>query len=227
MNRHIHILDWGLRPYQEAWDEQERIFRATIAQKELQLPTSNHLIFCEHPHVYTLGTSGNEQNLLIDYIQLNAGNAQFIHTNRGGDITYHGPGQLVGYPIFDLTNFKLGLKNYIYLLEECVIVLLKHYGLCAQRLPGATGVWMDATSTFPRKICAIGVRSSKYVTMHGLALNIHTDLSYFKHINPCGFTDKGVTSMQVELQGDIDAIELKRHLGEIFRKIFFDTELYV
>lgn len=224
MNREIILSDWGLTPYQEAWDRQELIFNETIKKKLSGETTDNVLIYCEHPHVYTLGTSGDEHNLLIDYIQLQASHAEFVHTNRGGDITYHGPGQLVGYPIFDLANFKVGLKNYIYLMEACLIDLLSTYNIEAGRLSGATGVWLDPQGKTARKISAIGVRSSRYVTMHGFALNVNTDLSYFGHINPCGFIDKGVTSMQKELGSEVDMEELKERLTKIFRDKFQHSE---
>ena len=205
-------LDWGLIDYNEAWQKQEELFSETISRKQHNLPTENRLIFCEHPHVYTLGKSGKEQNMLLDLIQLQAKNAAFVHTNRGGDITYHGPGQLVGYPIFDLDSFDLGLKQYIYNVEESIIQLLSDYNIAATRLEGATGVWLDAESPHARKICAIGVRSSRFVTMHGFALNVNTQLEYFNYINPCGFVDKGVSSMEKELGQKIDMNDLKSRL---------------
>lgn len=210
----IIYSDWGLTEYNEAWQRQEEIFNATIARKQAGEATDNVLVFCEHPHVYTLGKSGDEQNMLLNYIQLQAAHASFIHTNRGGDITYHGPGQVVGYPIFDLANFNMGLKAYIFNIEEAIINTLKLYGVESTRLEGATGVWLDIDTPRCRKICAIGVRSSRYVTMHGFALNINTDLTYFNHINPCGFVDKGVTSLQKELGREVDMEELKERLKE-------------
>lgn len=212
MNKNIQFVDWGLVEYNLAWDKQEAIFQNTIKRKLQQLPTENILVFCEHPHVYTLGKSGDESNLLINYIQLQAKNATFVKTNRGGDITYHGPGQVVGYPIFDLANFNLGLKQYIYNIEEAIINALNFYNINAQRLHGATGVWIDVGLPQCRKICAIGVRSSHFVTMHGFALNVNTMLEYFRYINPCGFIDKGVTSIEKELNRKIDIEELKKHL---------------
>ena len=208
----ITYSDWGLTEYNEAWQRQEEIFNATIARKQSGEATDNVLVFCEHPHVYTLGKSGDEQNMLLNYIQLQAAHASFVHTNRGGDITYHGPGQVVGYPIFDLANFNMGLKAYIFNIEEAIINTLKLYGVESTRLDGATGVWLDIDTPRCRKICAIGVRSSRYVTMHGFALNINTDLTYFNHINPCGFVDKGVTSLQKELGHEVDMEELKERL---------------
>jgi lipoyl(octanoyl) transferase len=178
----------------------QQVIDQKIAKKSNPgLHSENHLLFVEHPHVYTLGKSGDEQNLLLNYIQLQAAHASFIKTNRGGDITYHGPGQIVGYPIFDLENFDIGLRRYIELMEEAIIQSIAEYGLKGERDEKATGVWLDAGKPSARKICAIGVKSSRFVTMHGFALNVNTDLSYFQHINPCGFTDKGVTSLENEL----------------------------
>lgn len=216
----IEFVDWGLIEYNDAWEKQEAIFRNTIQLKTDGKPTQNILIFCEHPHVYTLGKSGDEHNLLINYIQMQAAGAQFVKTNRGGDITYHGPGQIVGYPVFDLANFNIGLKKYIELLEEVVIATLADFGIASHRLDGATGVWLDTGKPTCRKICAIGVRSSHYVTMHGFALNVNTDLTYFGHINPCGFIDKGVTSMQKELGREVDTEIVKQHLSKHFVRFF-------
>ena len=212
--------DWGLTDYEDAWKRQESLFEKIIAEKKAAQPTENYLIFCEHPHVYTLGKSGDQNNLLLNYIQLQAANASFVRTNRGGDITYHGPGQIVGYPIINLENFSLGLKQYIFKIESVIIELLALYGIYATRLNGASGVWIDAENANARKICAIGVRSSHFVTMHGFALNVNTDLKYFNHINPCGFTDKGVTSIQKELGQTIDIQKVKNDLRNIFEKIF-------
>lgn len=205
----IQYIDWGLIEYNEAWAKQEALFNGSIELKQQNLCTNNYLVFCEHPHVYTLGKSGDVHNMLLNYIQLQAKDAIFVKSNRGGDITYHGPGQLVGYPIFDLANFELGLKQYIYNVEEAIIKTLLLYNIITQRLEGSTGVWLDVGQPTCRKICAIGVRSSRYVTMHGFALNVNTDLSYFGHINPCGFIDKGVTSMEKELGEKVDMEELK------------------
>lgn len=206
-NQQITFLDFGIAEYKETWDRQEKMLEDTIAIKlkhdslpEDQKPvTPNWLIFVEHPHVYTLGKSGDEKNLLLNYIQLQAKDATFFKTDRGGDITYHGPGQIVGYPIFDLENFGIGLRQYIYNIEEAIIRAVAEYGIKGERDPKATGVWIDVGKATARKICAIGVKSSRFVTMHGFALNVNTDLEYFKHINPCGFTDKAVTSLQKEL----------------------------
>ncbi len=216
----IQFQDWGEVPYNEAWERQEQIFSQTIDRKLQGKATENTMIFCEHPHVYTLGKSGDEHNLLIDYIQMQAAGAQFVKTNRGGDITYHGPGQIVGYPVFDLNSFNIGLKKYIELLEEVVILTLKDVGIYAERFPGATGVWLDVGKPSARKICAIGVRSSRFVTMHGFALNVNTDLTYFSHINPCGFVDKGVTSVKKELGHSVDVEMIKSKLKLSFQQVF-------
>lgn len=208
---------------------QENVFRKIISRK-IAIQENNPvdepaqpgtLILVEHPHVYTLGKSGSEDNLLIDHIQLQTRDAQFYRTNRGGDITYHGPGQIVGYPIFDLEEIGIGLREYISRLEEAVILTVAAFGIRSSRLKEATGVWLNAEQgKRPRKICAIGVRASKYVTMHGFAFNVNTDLTYFNYINPCGYTDKGVTSLEKELGGkqDLEKIKLlvKNNLREVF-----------
>lgn len=216
----IQYFDWGLIEYNEAWEKQETLFNNSIQQKIKELSTDNYLVFCEHPHVYTLGKSGDEHNMLLNYIQLQAKDAAFVKTNRGGDITYHGPGQVVGYPIFDLAYFNLGLKQYIYNVEEAIIKTLSIYNIASTRLDGATGVWLDVGLPGCRKICAIGVRSSRFVTMHGFALNVNTDLNYFNYINPCGFIDKGVTSMEKELGINVDIEELKDKLKQSILEIF-------
>ena len=220
MKGKINHVDWGLIPYLQAWEKQELLFKEAIQSKAKALPTENHLVFCEHPHVYTLGKSGDNQNLLLNYIQLQAKEATFVQSNRGGDITYHGPGQLVGYPIFDLANFDLGLKQYIHRLEQSIINVLLTYQIVAERLDGSTGVWLDVGAPTCRKICAIGVRSSRYVTMHGFGLNVNTNLDYFNHINPCGFVDKGVTSLAKELGREVDMEELKGRLRKIVEEQF-------
>lgn len=221
--------DLGLMPYQQAWDYQEKLLHEIITQKlEIQkLPanhekvTNNYLLFVEHPHVFTIGKSGSEDNMLANLIQLQAKNAEFIHTNRGGDITYHGPGQVVGYPILNLDYFAKGVRDYIEKLEEAIILCLKHYGIEGFRLEGATGVWLDPDiSGKTRKICAIGVRVSRGVSMHGFAFNVNTDLSYFNMINPCGFTDKKVTSLQAEIGKDMDLNEVKMVLKDKISKVF-------
>jgi len=218
-----------LKDYKEAWEMQEKIFRRLIEYK-LNEPTGSSpvvnaapgtLIFVEHPHVYTLGQNGSEDNLLIDHIQLQTRDAKFYRTNRGGDITYHGPGQIVGYPIFDLENLKISLKEYIHRLEEAIIMTVSHFGIPASRLGGATGVWLDADKKGKaRNICAIGVRASRYVTMHGFAFNVNTDLTYFNYINPCGFTDKGVTSLEKELGKKQDFEDVKLLVRNNLQKVF-------
>jgi lipoyl(octanoyl) transferase len=226
INREVRFKDLGLIAYKEAWDFQEKLFEEiTSAKKEMSLTgkswlTNNYLLFCEHKHVYTLGKSGSEQNLLLNHIQLQAQDAEFFHIDRGGDITYHGPGQIVGYPILNLEYFVTGVRDYIYKLEEAVILLLKDYHIGAERLEGATGVWLDTRTSRARKICAIGVRTSRWVSMHGFAFNVNTDLSYFNHINPCGFTDKAVTSLQKETGVDHNMEEVKNQLKEKIASVF-------
>ncbi len=214
----VQFQELGLIGYQEAWDYQETLFQSVVRQKEQ--PGSlvmNQLLFCQHPHVFTLGRNGSKENLLMDSAGLQARSAEFIHTNRGGDITYHGPGQLVGYPIFSLQDFRIGLKEYVYRLEEAIILTVSQYGLLSSRLPGATGVWFDPQLPGKaRKICAIGIRCSHWVTMHGFAFNIHPDLRYFECINPCGFVDKQVTSLEKELGESIDFFEVS---GRVFQNL--------
>lgn len=221
MEYKVIFEDLGLKDYKETWDYQEELFRKIIDSKRSGLSVPGTLIFVEHPHVYTLGKSGSENNLLINYLQLQAAEAKFYHIDRGGDITYHGPGQIVGYPIFDLEALKIGLKEYIIRLEEAVILTCADFGIRASRLNGGTGVWLDPeVPGRARKICAIGVRASRYVTMHGFAFNVNTDLSWFNNINPCGFTDKGVTSLGKELseKQNFDTVKnlIKKHLQEVF-----------
>ena len=223
----VKYNDLGIIDYKRAWDIQEEFFSNIMKHKVESLrgnliqPSNYQLFFCEHPHVYTLGKSGDEQNLLIDSIQLQAKNASFYKINRGGDITYHGPGQIVGYPIIDLEKFGLGIRGYIELLEEAVIETLKYYGISGERLDGATGVWLDTSiKGKSRKICAIGVRASRYITMHGFAFNVNTDLKYFGYINPCGFVDKGVTTLSQELGRTVDIDEVKGILLKNMTKLF-------
>lgn len=230
-NREIKFLDLGILEYKHTWDKQEELLNQIVEIKKannnvgegLAVTTPNYLIFVEHPHVYTLGKSGDEHNLLLNYIQLQAKNAAFFKTDRGGDITYHGPGQIVGYPILDLENFGMGLRQYIYSIEEVIIIVLASYGMAATRDPNATGVWLDVGKPTARKICAIGVKSTRFVTMHGFALNINTDLEYFKHINPCGFSDKGVTSLEKELGFKQDFERAKQLVLEKFAEVFGST----
>ncbi len=213
-NKKVTFTDWGLIDYKEAWDKQELLFSETVDLKtqirnlksvtegnEYQdyAATPNYLIFCEHPHVYTLGKSGKPEHLLLDEAGLKEKKASYYPINRGGDITYHGPGQIVGYPILDLDNFFTDIHLYLRTLEEAVILTLAEYGLQAGRYPGYTGVWFDADNEHARKICALGVRCSRWVTMHGFAFNVNPNLDYFKNIVPCGIDDKDVTSMQREL----------------------------
>lgn len=228
-NKKVQYRDLGLIDYKEAWDYQEGLFDGIIKQKMLnrnsdadeQIPTDNYLLFCEHPHVYTLGKNGSENNLLIGQMQLSDKKATFYKINRGGDITYHGPGQLVGYPILDLDNFSPDVHQYVSFLEEAVIRTISEYGLDGTRLKGASGVWLDPDNPAKaRKICAVGIRTSRWVTMHGFAFNINSDLSYFDLINPCGFTDKKATSLQTELKRSFDMEEVKdkvlKHLTTLF-----------
>ena len=239
VNKQVEVQEWGLIAYQEAWDEQERLFATVVDQKLLnrtrpadgQTVTPNYLLFCEHPPVYTMGTSGHAENLLIDEARLTTElGATFFKIRRGGDITYHGPGQLVGYPILDLDNFFTDIHRYMRLLEESIILTLADYGLHAGRINGLTGVWLDfdrgdgQPGMRPRKICAMGVKASRWVTMHGFALNVNTDLSYFNHIVPCGITDKAVTSMAVELGREIPLTEVADHV-QLHMAALFDMEL--
>ena len=221
--------DLGLKDYKETWDYQAEIFAKLVDSKKQQISgdeagrktVPGTLIFVEHPHVYTLGKSGSENNLLLDSIQLRAKDAAFYKIDRGGDITYHGPGQIVGYPIFDLEAISIGLKAYIYKLEESIIRTVNEYGIKASRLEGGTGVWLDPEIPGrARKICAIGVKASKYVTMHGFAFNVNTNLTYFDNINPCGFTDKGVTSLQKELGVSQDFVSVKLCVKKNLQKVF-------
>jgi lipoyl(octanoyl) transferase len=220
------FINLGRIGYQEAWDFQEKLFGENLKNKAAGLPTRNFLIFCEHEHVYTLGKSGSENNLLANNRQLQELGVTFFKTNRGGDITYHGPGQIVGYPILDLENFELGVKTYVEKLEESIIITLTHFGINGGRLPGATGVWLDVNVPGKtRKICAIGVKASRHITMHGFAFNVNTDLKFFNLINPCGFTDKAVTSLEKELGAKQNfeqvAEVVKGGLAEVFGFQFF------
>lgn len=216
----LKMINWGLIEYNKAWHKQEELFNNIIDKKQNNRKTENYIVFCEHPNVYTLGKSGDEHNLLINSIELQAKDTQFVHTNRGGDITYHGPGQIVCYPILDLENFDIGLRKYIYNIEEAVINTIKKYGINGERLEKATGVWLDVGKPNVRKICAIGVKSSKFVTMHGLALNVNTNLDYFNYINPCGFLDKGVTSIQKEIGKMVKIEEVEQELSLQLSEIF-------
>lgn len=229
MSYSVVYKDIGLKDYKETWDYQVGIFTELVAAKKsgsgagdpVGNPRPGTLIFVEHPHVYTLGKSGLENNLLLDNLQLQGKGASFYRIDRGGDITYHGPGQIVGYPIFDLELIGIGLRDYIFKLEEAVIRTVGEFGISSSRLEGGTGVWLEPeVKGRARKICAIGVKASRYITMHGFAFNVNTDLSWFKNINPCGFTDKGVTSLCEELGGiqDINMVKdlVKKNLQEVF-----------
>ena len=229
-NKLIKIKDLGLVDYKDCWDYQEELFKGVIDVKiknrreGLNLITSNYLLLVEHPHVYTLGKSGDMSNLLISEAQLTQKDAKFYKINRGGDITYHGPGQIVGYPILDLDNFFTDIHKYLRFLEEVIILTLKDYNLIASRNIGKTGVWLDAETPFARKICAFGVRASRWVTMHGLALNVNVNLGYFDHIIPCGIRGKAVTSMQAELGEEIPLEKVKEKIKKHFCKLF-DAEI--
>ena len=227
MNKTILVQDLGLKDYKETWDFQEDLFKKTVdckiknRRENTELLTPNHFLFVTHPHVYTLGKSGDFSNLLLSEEQLAEKGATFYKINRGGDITYHGPGQVVGYPILDLENFFTDIHKYLRLLEETIILTLAEYGLKATRSDGETGVWLDVGTPFARKICAMGVRASRWVTMHGFALNVNTDLGYFDHIIPCGIRGKAVTSLSVELnQVSVNENEVKEKLLKHFFALF-------
>ena len=226
MNKKLDIQNLGVKDFKDTWDYQEKLFQEILSIKisnrrnNLSDETPNYLIFVEHPHVYTLGKSGDFSNLLLSEKALEEKGATFYKINRGGDITYHGPGQLVGYPILDLDNFFTDIHKYLRFLEEAIILTLKEYGLSCERSPGETGVWLDVGTPFARKICAMGVRASRWVTMHGFALNVNADLGYFDHIIPCGIEGKGVTSMEAELgyKTPLKEVEtkIKNHLKNLF-----------
>ena len=228
----VAFEDLNLIDYKKAWDYQTSLFNPIIDQKifnrknpDATVKTKNHLLFCEHPHVYTLGTSGQKENLLISEAILQKLNATYYKINRGGDITYHGPGQLVAYPIFDLDHFFTDIHKYLRFLEESVILTLKEYGVVGDRIEGLTGVWIDINTANPRKICALGVKSSRWVTMHGIGFNVNTDLSYFDAIVPCGIKDKSVTSLAKEIGEKVDFEDLKSKLKINLSNVFdFDYE---
>jgi lipoyl(octanoyl) transferase len=225
MNKEVHFQNLGIRDYKDTWDYQEKLFADIVANKmkkrtNPEQRTENYFLTVSHPHVYTLGKSGDLSNLLLNEKQLESKGATFYKINRGGDITYHGPGQLVGYPILDLENFFTDIHKYLRLLEETIILVLAEYGLKGERSPGETGVWLDVGTPFARKICAMGVRASRWVTMHGFALNVNTDLGYFDHIIPCGIRGKGVTSLHVELQRVVDEREIEHHVLRYFSQLF-------
>jgi len=223
----VEISDLERKDYKQTWDLQESLFQNILSIKsgnkknELQKETPNHFLFVEHPHVYTLGKSGLIENLLISQDKLKEINASFYKINRGGDITYHGPGQIVGYPILDLENFFTDIHKYMRFLEEMIILTLAEYGVSAERSKGETGVWLDVGTPFARKICALGVRASRWVTMHGFALNVNTDLGYFDYMIPCGIKEKAVTSLNVELgKSEVPMDEVKQKLLKHFLRLF-------
>ncbi|MCX7547828.1 lipoyl(octanoyl) transferase LipB [Xanthomarina sp. F1114] len=227
MNKQIELQDLGSRDYKDTWDYQESLFKRIIdikfsnRRENTCIETSNYFLFVEHPHVYTLGKSGDMSNLLINEEQLKAKGASFYKVNRGGDITYHGPGQIVGYPILDLENFFTDIHKYLRLLEEMIILTLAEYGLKAERSKGETGVWLDVDTPFARKICAMGVRASRWVTMHGFALNVNANLGYFDNMIPCGIRGKAVTSLNVELgKKEVNEAEVKEKLLKHFLQLF-------
>ena len=230
MNKQIYLRDLGSRDYKETWDYQTKLLDDIIAIKrnnrvsEVKEVTPNHFLFVEHPHVYTLGKSGDQNNLLINEKQLKERGATYYKINRGGDITYHGPGQVVGYPILDLENFFTDIHKYLRLLEEVIIKTIAEYGLKGERSKGETGVWLDVGTPFVRKICAMGIRSSRWVTMHGFALNVNTNLGYFDHIIPCGIRGKAVTSLEAELNRSVDLGEVKEKIIKYFQLAFDVTK---
>lgn len=233
MNKKVQLIDLGYKDYKETWDFQEKLFEEILKIKsdnrknETNESTPNYFIFVEHPHVYTLGKSGDLSNLLINEKQLKEKEATFYKINRGGDITYHGPGQIVGYPILDLDNFFTDIHKYLRLLEETIIKVLADYGLKGERSEGETGVWLDVGTPFARKICAMGVRASRWVTMHGFAFNINADLGYFDHIIPCGIRGKAVASLNVELGVEkVDETEVQKKIIQYFQELF-EAEIVV
>jgi len=234
MNKQIELQDLGLKDYKQTWDYQEQLFKGIVDTKiknrkeDAQIKTSNYFLFVEHPHVYTLGKSGDLSNLLLSERQLTEKGATFYKINRGGDITYHGPGQIVGYPIIDLENFFTDIHKYLRFLEEMIILTLAEYGLKAERSPGETGVWLGVGTPFARKICAMGVRASRWITMHGFALNVNTNFGYFDNIVPCSIRGKAVTSLNVELgveQVSTDEVKEKllMHFSKLFEAEFFGS----
>jgi len=232
MNKQVQFKDLGRRDYKDTWDKQEQLFKDIIDVKiknrrqDAGLETDNHLLFVEHDHVYTLGKSGDLENLLANENLLKKIGATFYKINRGGDITYHGPGQIVGYPILDLENFFTDIHKYLRLLEEAIILTIAEYGLKGVRSEGETGVWLGVDTPFPRKICAMGIRASRWVTMHGFALNVNVNLGYFDNIIPCGIKGKAVTSMQAELGKEIDESEVKEKVLKHF-KVLFEVKEFI
>ena len=232
MNRNILLKDLSVKDYKDTWDYQTELLQEIVDVKidnrrnENKNPTKNHFLFVEHPHVYTLGKSGDLSNLLLNERQLAEKDATFYKINRGGDITYHGPGQIVGYPILDLENFFTDIHKYLRFLEEAIILTIAEYGIKSERSPGETGVWLDVGTPFARKICAMGIRSSRWVTMHGFALNANVNLGYFDNIIPCGIKGKAVTSMEAELNRKVDTEEVKAKILKHF-KVLFEVEEFI
>lgn len=232
MNKTIQLQDLAVKDYKETWDFQTQLLQEIVDVKilnrksNLKEKTQNHFLFVEHPHVYTLGKSGDLSNLLLNESQLKEKGATFYKINRGGDITYHGPGQIVGYPILDLENFFTDIHKYLRFLEEAIILTIAEYGIKAERSAGETGVWLDVGTPFARKICAMGIRSSRWVTMHGFALNANVNLGYFDNIIPCGIKGKAVTSMEAELNRKVDIEEVKAKILKHF-KVLFEVEEFV
>ncbi|HCD9236388.1 lipoyl(octanoyl) transferase LipB [Elizabethkingia anophelis] len=228
INHNVIFQELGVLDYQSAWDYQEKLLKSNIdikinnrqLQPEDTTKTENHLLFVEHPHVYTLGKSGHEENMLANNDMLKEIDATYVKTNRGGDITYHGYGQIVGYPVLDLENFYTDIHRYMRELEEIIIRTIAEYGLKGERSPGETGVWLDVGKPYARKICAMGVKASRWVTIHGFALNVNTDLRYFEYIIPCGIKDKQVTSLKRELEREVDMEEVKLKIKKHFQDVF-------
>lgn len=232
-NNYIEVKKIGQIDYNQAWDLQTELFNSVIDTKlknrdlpiEEQISTPNYLLFCEHPHVYTLGKSGDRAHLLVNNEQLKEANAQYYEINRGGDITYHGPGQVVGYPIFDLDNFFTDIHKYLRYLEEAIIRTLAEYGVKSGRVEGLTGVWIEGNTPQARKICAMGVKASRWVTMHGFALNVNTNLSYFNNIVPCGISDKAVTSLEKELGKPVALVDVEDKISKHIQQLFTENTL--
>lgn len=226
MNKNVYLIELLQKDYKETWDYQTDLLQGIIdikvknRREELNIETNNYFLFVEHPHVYTLGKSGDMSNLLLNEKQLESKGISFYKINRGGDITYHGPGQIVGYPILDLENFFTDIHKYLRFLEEVIIKVIAEYGLKGERSDGETGVWLDVGTPFARKICAMGIRTSRWVTMHGFALNVNADLGYFDHIIPCGIKGKAVTSLEAELGRKLDIEEVKEKILNHFKEIF-------
>lgn len=225
INFKFNVIDLSMQPYKNVWEYQKFLFYSLIEEKRIKGKVENeYVILVEHFPVYTIGLHGKKENMLLNFSQLQDKKADYFQVERGGDITFHGPGQLVVYPIIDLTKHKLGVKNYVNLLEECVIRLLSLYGIKSERIDGATGVWIDKGTINERKICAIGVKCSHFISMHGFALNINTELNWFSAINPCGFIDKGVTSLEHEIGRKVSMYEIKEQTIKIFYELLMQID---